>query len=66
MLNMLDTNTKFENEIIEKNTILEEEVRVLKEQLKPDDEIEQLTTLMAGKNRSYSRTVTGTIPKTSS
>ena len=64
MSNMLDKNTKFDNEMIEKNTKLEDEVRELKNQLKPDDEIEQLTTLMAGKNKSYALTVTGTVPKT--
>ena len=61
---MLDTNTKFDNEMIEKNTKIEVEIRELKNQLKPDDEIEQLTTLMAGKNKSYARTVNGTVPRT--
>ena len=63
-LNMLDTNTKFQNKMIEKNTRLEEKVKELKELIEPDNEMEQLTTLLAGKNQSYARTVTGSVPKT--
>ena len=65
MENMLDTNTNFQNETLGKNTKLEENIKALKEQIEPDDEMEQLVTLMAGKNRSYSRTAQGAIPKNS-
>ena len=51
--------------MLEKNTKLEEKIKALKEQIEPDDEMEQLVTLMAGKNKSYSRTAQGAIPKVS-
>ena len=50
--------------MIDKNTKLEEEIKRLKEQMKPDDEVEKLTTLMAGKSRGYLRTVGGTLKNT--
>ena len=62
---MVDTNTKLENELIERNSKLELEVKELKRQLEPDDEVEQLAVLMAGKNNSYARTVAGSVPRTS-
>ena len=60
-LSMLETNTQLENKMLEKNTKLENEVRDLKKQIKPDDEIEQLAVLMAGKNKSYAQTVAGAV-----
>ena len=51
--------------MIDKNTKLEEEIKRLKEQMKPDNEVEKLTTLMAGKSRGYLRTVGGTFQKNS-
>ena len=62
-LEVLDVSNKLENEMIERNSKLESEVRDLKRQLEPDDEVEQLTVLMAGKNNGYARTVTGSVPK---
>ena len=50
-LQMLDVNTKLENEMIERNSKLELEVRDLKRQIEPDDEVEQLAILMAGKKQ---------------
>ena len=60
---MLDVNTKLEKEMIERNSKLELEVQDLKRQLEPDNEVEQLATLMAGKNKSYARTVAGAVPR---
>ena len=51
--------------MLEKNTKLEEKIKALKEQIEPDDEMDQLVTLMAEKNKSYSRTAQGAIPKVS-
>ena len=51
--------------MIDKNTKLEEEIKRLKEKMKPDDEVEKLATLMAGKSRGYLRTVGGTFQKNS-
>ena len=48
---MLDVNTKLENDMIERNSKLELEVRDLKRQIEPDDEVEQLAILMAGKKQ---------------
>ena len=48
---MLDVNTKLENEMIERNSKLELEVQDLKIQIEPDDEVEQLAILMAGKKQ---------------
>ena len=63
-VSMLDTNTQLENEMLEKNTKLENEVKDLKKQMEPEDEVEQLAILMAGKNKSYARTVAGSVPRT--
>ena len=49
--------------MLEKNTKLETEVKDLKKQLEPDDEVEQLSVLMAGKNKSYARTVAGAVQR---
>ena len=63
MVEMLSTNQDLENEMTAKTHELEAQVTDLKKQMEPDDEIEQLSILMAGKNKSYSKAVTGTIPK---
>ena len=64
VLTMIETNTKLENTLIERSSKLEIEIKDLKKQLEPDDEVEQLVVLMAGKNQSYARTVAGEEPRT--
>ena len=51
MKDMVQTHTELENEMIENATNLEKKITELKKEAEPDNEIEQLVTLLEGKKK---------------